>query len=51
MFYEEEITYEKCVNEDITVTSYASDPLLDATDSVLIYVVPSLKESTEFGRN
>ena len=34
---QENITFEQCVNEDVTASSYASDPLLHARDSVPIH--------------
>ena len=37
------ITFEQCVNEDVTASSYASDPLLHARDSVPIHGVPPPK--------
>ena len=37
------ITFEQCVNEDVMASSYASDPLLHARDSVPIHGVPPPK--------
>ena len=38
------ITSEQCVNEDVMASSYASDPLLHARDSVPIHGIPLLLE-------
>ena len=38
--FSENITFEQCVNEDVMASSYASDPLLHAKDSVPIHGVP-----------
>ena len=37
LFSDNPITFEQCVNEDVTASAYASDPLLDAGDSVPLY--------------
>ena len=38
-----QMTFEQCVNEDVTAGAYASDPLLHARDSVSLYGVPPPK--------
>lgn len=40
---QEHISYEQCVNEDVTASSYSSDPLLHARESVTIHGVPPPK--------
>ena len=39
LFSDDPITFEQCVNEDVTASAYASDPLLHARDSVPLYGV------------
>ena len=39
LFSDDPITFEQCVNEDVTASAYASDSLLDARDSVPLYVL------------
>ena len=43
LFSDDPITFEQCVNEDVTASAYASDPLLHARDSVPLYGVPPPK--------
>ena len=43
LYSDDPITFEQCVNEDVTASAYASDPLLDARDSVPLYGVPPPK--------
>ena len=43
LFSDDPITFEQCINKDITASAYASDPLLDARDSVPLYGVPPPK--------
>ena len=40
---DEPITYQQCVNKDVTAMNYSSDPLLDARDAVPINGVPPPK--------
>ena len=37
---EDHISFEQCVNEDVTASSYSSDPLLYVHESVPIYGAP-----------
>jgi len=48
---QEHISYEQCVNEDVTASSYSSDPLLHARESVTIHGVPPLSALNESGKN
>ena len=42
LFSDDPITFEQCVNEDVTASAYASDPL-HTRDSVPLYGVPPPK--------
>ena len=46
LYYDnEQITFEQCVNEDVTASAYAFDPLLEVQETIILHVVPLPKQT------